>query len=210
MKKTALFVVCLLLPAYSAHARPPSGFHEGPYFMLEGGLLNFSADTNVRTNTKVGHDYEPAAGFTFGWNLVDWIAPEFEVKYTTNKNGGNREHVVNVGMNAVLYLITDQMTDFKSIHILPFVLAGPVFQFAAVPGDAASSDKTMSAWGPGFGAGAGIRMLFAKYGYAGITVRSDFVLLPDKSQNIGGATAKIMDGGFDVQLGLMGYIGVHF
>ena len=196
-----------ICPAANAQ---PSGFHEGPYFMLHGGLLNFSADNNVRTSTKVGRDFEPSVGFNFGWNLKDWIGPELEVRYATNKNGGNREHIVNVNINAVYSFIIDQLGISKNSAVIPFIQTGPAIQLAAVPGDVLSTDNTMAVWGAGFGVGAGVKILFKRYGYAGILGQSDFIHLPNKYQNIGGSMVKVMNGGWEPEVGVSLMAGVHF
>ncbi|MBI2342384.1 MAG: hypothetical protein HYU98_06610 [Deltaproteobacteria bacterium] len=204
----ALFLLLFFIA--NADAAPPKGFHKGPYFMLQGGIFNFAADNNVRTGAKVGRDYEPAVGFNFGWNLYDWMAPEFQVRYTTNKNNGNREHVVKANFNFVYSLITDSLADRESIRLIPFLQSGPMLLLAAVPGDPTSSDKILSLWGPGIGVGGGLRVLYKRYVYFGLLAQSDFVVLPDRHQNVGGVNTKIIDGSMDAQFGATGTIGVHF
>lgn len=212
MKKicTLLFLLFLLFSSNIAIARTPTGFHEGPYFMLMGGVLNYTADDNARTGASVGRDYEPCFGFNFGWNLKDYIAPELEVRYATNKNSGNREHVVNVNLNAVYTLLIDPLTRSKNVKVLPFIQAGPMVQFAAIPGDPLSSDKTIPSWGPGLSIGTGLKILFLKYGYAGLMMQTDFLSLPTKKQNILGVDTVIVKGGWDVQLDFLAMFGAHF
>src|SRR3989338_6958293 len=129
-----------------AFASPSSGFHKGPYFLLEGGVLNFEAD-------KVARNYEPTVGFHFGWNLKNYIAPELQIRYATNKNNGNREHIINVNVNTVFTFITNQLTKKNSVRLLPFIQGGVIAQFAAIPGDTSSTDRTVPMWGPGIGLG---------------------------------------------------------
>lgn len=195
-----LFVICDMAQAL---ASPPTGFHKGPYIMLNGGILNYTVDNNQRTGAKVGRDIEPSIGFNFGWFIKDSIAPELMVRYSTNKNGGSREHVVNVNLNAIYSFIV-------SPTIIPFAQIGPVAQFAAIPGDPSSSDRTIALWGVGAGAGGGIRLLFLKYGYAGLLAQMDFIKLPSKYQDISGTSQRIIKGGFDVQPALSALAGFHF
>ncbi len=192
----------LILPS-SAFAKPPQGFHEGPYILINGGLFNYTADNNIHTGEKVGRDFEPTVGFNFGWNLTDWIAPELEVRYSTNKNNGNREHVVDVNLNAVYSFIIDE-------HFIPFIQGGPMAQFAAIPGDPGSNDRVIGYWGPGVSLGAGLMVMFLQYGYVGILGQYDFLHLPAKNQSIGGITTQITAGGWDPQFGASIQTGVHF
>jgi hypothetical protein len=205
---TALFSVFILIA--NVEASPPKGFLKGPYFMLQGGIFDFTADNNARTGAKVGKNYEPIVGFNFGWNLYDSIASELQVRYTTNKNNGNREHVVKANFNFVYSFIMDKFANRESTRFIPFLQGGPMLLLAAVPGDPASSDKILSLWGPGVGIGGGLRVLYKRYIYFGLLAQSDFVILPDRNQNISGVNTKIIGGGPDAQFGVTGTIGVHF
>jgi len=199
-----------LAAASTSLARPQKDFLRGPYFMVGGGIMGYSADKNIRLNKKVGRDYEPDVGFVFGWNIVDYIAPELQVRYATNKNSGNREHLVTANINCVVTPIIDGMTDWENVKILPFVQGGPALHMAAVPGDPASSDKTIPLWAPGFGVGGGLRFLFGEYVFAALLAQVDFVDMPAKYQDIGGKSTKILAGGWDTEPSFNGMIGVHF
>lgn len=197
------FAIISLLAAWPALAAQPSGFHEGPYFLLSGGILNFSADNNVRTGARVGSDFEPAVGFHFGWNITDNFAPELQVRYSTNEESNAREHVVNVNLNGVYSFIINS-------YFIPFVQAGGAALISAVPGDTASSDNLMSMWGGGIGFGAGIKTLFKKYGYAGILVQTDILQLKTNYQDIGATYQQITKGGWEALFGASALVGVHF
>lgn len=203
------FAFCLLTFNF-AFAKPPKGFHEGPYILFGGGVLNFSIDKNVRTNTNVGQDYEPAFSFAFGWNVTDWIAPEMQVRYATNKSNGNREHIANINFNAVFSLIIDALADAKYVQFIPFVQGGPLVQIASVPKDPESSDGAMRIWAPGFGVGTGLKLLFLRYGYVSLVAQCDFVSVDSQYQDIGGVRTKVLQGDLDTQPGFNGMIGFHF
>jgi hypothetical protein len=199
-----------MIGSAGALASPTKGFHEGPYILLNGGFFYYTADNNVRTGTKTNNDFEPTVGFNFGWNLKDYFAPELQARYSTSSNGNAREHVVDVNFNAVLTLVIDQLTSSKKIKLLPFLQAGPMLQFASLPADPASSNKTISVWAPGFSVGGGLRVLFLRYGYAGILGMCDFVSMPEKQQNFGGTDQVVIKGEWNAQPAFMGLLGVHF
>jgi hypothetical protein len=207
-----LFAVCLLslVLSGSAYAKPPKGFHEGPYVLFGGGLLNFAIDDNVRTNTKVGRDYEPAASFAFGWNVTDWIAPELQVRYATNKAGGEREHIADINLNAVASLIVSALADAKHVQFIPFVQAGPLVQAAIIPKDPGTTDASMRIWSPGFGFGGGMKFIFLRYTYVSLVAQCDIVSVDSQYQEIGGVRTRVLQGGLDTQPGFNGMIGFHF
>jgi len=211
MKKIILLLAAITAASGAAEARAPKGFHEGPYFLLSGGMFTYTADNNARRNTTTGNDIEPTVGFNFGWNIKDYIAPELQTRYTTNRNSGRREYVASININAVYSFVTPQLTSFKNnVYILPFLQMGPVFQFAAVPGDPDADTSTLFQWGAGIGVGGGAKVLFGRYVYLGILAQSDFLYLNEKKQDIGGVPAIILNGGWDGQLAVSGLAGCHF
>lgn len=206
-------VICLILLFFaisSTSFAAPKGFHEGPYFMLNAGLINYTVDNNARTGKKVGRDIEPAFGFNFGWNITDAIAPELLVRYATNKNDGNREHVINTHLNVVYSFLINSLIKHEKFRVMPIVKAGLVAQLAALPGDPLSNDDKVAVWGIGPSFTLGVRAMITRYVYCGINGESNFIRLPAKYQGISGIKAKILSGGWDLQLGLVGEFGVHF
>ncbi len=209
MKKIwILFGLCILSFGSSAYAKAPVGFHEGPYFLINTGVRNFTADNNARTGAQVGRNFEPVVGFNFGWNLTDYFAPELQARYSTSKSNGSREQLVNVNVNAIYFLVIDQLTS-SSVYILPFLQGGPVVQAGVIPGDP-SVGGTITVVAGGFGVGGGVRVMFLTYGYVGILGQVDFIDFPGKSQNIGGVDTTILKGGWDPQIGATFEAGVHF
>jgi len=206
----ALIILALIFFSATALAKPPKGFHEGPYFQFSGGVFQYTGDDNTRTSTRTANDWEPLIGFNFGWNVTDYFAPELQVKYSTNANSGNREHVMNVNINGVLTFITDYLTQMKNFKVLPYVQAGPMAQFAAIPGDPLASDSSIFLWAPGVSIGGGVRFMVSRYGYFGVMAQSDFVCLPEKSQNVAGTNEVIIGGGWSAQPAFLGLAGVHF
>ncbi len=131
--KKIIFII-LMLASANAFAKPTTGFHEGPYLLANVGILNYTVDNNIRTNTQVARDWEPSYGINFGWNIKDYIAPELEIRYATNKNNGNREQAVDVNLNVVYTFIATPLVMNDAMAFLPFVQAGPMVQFAGIPG----------------------------------------------------------------------------
>jgi hypothetical protein len=212
MKKTILTAfVLIIFSSGVANARPPKGFHEGPYLLFSGGMLTYTADDNVRTKTSTGNDIEPTFGFNFGWNLKDYVGAELQARYSTNRNAGVREHIATANISAVFTLVTPQLTNFKKpVYVLPFVQAGPAVQFAAVPADPAAGGGTLLHWGIGPSIGGGVRVLFARYFYVGVLAQVDFLYLNEKKQDIGGVQTVILNEGWDGQIGISGLAGCHF
>jgi len=208
----ALFVC---VSASVAHARPPKGFHTGPYLAIEGGISYATFDVNQRTNEKVGTVIEPNVGFIFGWNVYDWLAAEMSGRYSTSEKRSRREHIANANLVAKAFLITDALTDFKSLRILPYAKAGLAMLFGVLPEDeSVSTTNTRFDYGFGPTVGAGVMFLFAKYAYLGLNVQGDMLFLQDIRSNIasGGTTTNtlIYKGGFQPQLYSSFIAGVHF
>ncbi len=199
----------------TAWARPLKGFNEGPYLYLEGALTQVSYDKDEQTGTKAGHDFEPAIGLTFGWNIWDYFSAELEGLYSTNSSGGRREHLVSANAYGKYFLILDDLTDFKSLRIMPTFKGGLSFRIASLPGNPNSTDTAVTkfGWGPSFG--AGMSFLVAKYLWFGFEVQEDLVFFSDTNQTItvGGTTtpgALIYKGGFYPQFSALVFVGVHY
>jgi hypothetical protein len=206
-----LIIVALIISlCASASAKARKGFHEGPYIRIIGGLISSKFDDNVRTGEKVANDYEGTFGAEFGWDLWDSTGPELQLRYATKRVRNSREHVVNINTNIKYTFVTNALTDLGNLHILPFVQGGPAAILAAVPGDRLANNDLLFVWGLGAGLGVGIDFLVARYAYFGILIQGDVHHLTSAYQNIGGVRSKIIAGGWEPQLGIVGMAGVHF
>lgn len=209
------FFVATVSAATSSWARPLKGFNVGPYLALEGGIIQADFDTDLQTGAKIGHDFEPAAGLMFGWNLWDYFSAELEGRYSTAKTSGGREHLAAAGVYGRYFFILDELTDFKSLRIMPTVKGGFSFHFASLPGNPDSSDPAVTTFGWGPSLGAGLSFIIAKYLFFGFDVKEDLTFFNDTSQNltINGQPAPntlIYKGGFHPQFSAMAFIGVHY
>lgn len=209
-KLTRLLIIMIILIPSTALARPHKGFYEGPYLRIIGGMTSATFDNNSRTGAKMAGDFEGVYGFHFGWNLWDTTAPELEVRYATKKVRDNREHIVNTNLNIKYSFITDGLTGLGHLNIMPYVQGGPALLLAAVPGDPESSDRIMPAWGLGIGGGAGVDFLISRYLYFGLIVQADIHYIPSVNQTVNGTSQKIIAGGWEPQLGVLGAAGIHF
>lgn len=209
-----LFLALLLVASSSAWAKPHKGFHTGPYLALEIGLSHNAFDKNIRENRNIGTLIEPTIGFLFGWNALDWLSAELEARYITSEKDDRREHIGGANLNAKFFLITDALTDFKTLRILPFGKVGAAFHVAVLPGDMAASDSTVTSFAYGPSVGGGVMFLFAKYVYLGLNVQGDFLFFDDIRQDItvGGTTTSelIYKGGLTPQFVATAILGVHF
>jgi opacity protein-like surface antigen len=206
-------VICAA--ASAAHARPQKGFHTGPYLALEGGISYADFDVNQRTNERVGTVVEPNVGFIFGWNVYDWLAAEMSGRYSTSEKRGHREHIANANLTTKAFLITNALTNFKTLRILPYAKAGLAMIFADLPEDeTVSATNTRFTYGFGPTVGAGVMFLFKKYVYLGINAQSDLLFLQDTRSSItsGGTTTStlIYKGSFQPQFYTSFVAGVHF
>lgn len=206
----------IVLIAAAAQAKPHKGFHTGPYLCLTGGITHNDFDRNQRTNEKLGTIIEPIVGFVFGWNMMDWFSMELEGRYSTSEKRGRREQVAGANISAKFFLVTDALTNFKTLRILPFAKAGLSMNVAALPGDEqATVDDTRTSFGYGPSVGTGVMFLFKKYVYLGLNAQGDFLFFNDIHQDItvGGVTTSnvlIYKGGFIPSFVLTGIVGVHF
>jgi hypothetical protein len=208
-------LLILLGTSFVAEAQPRKGFHTGPYILLEAGATQNDFDVNARTGEKIGTSFEPAVGFLFGWNLFDWFSAELGGRYSTSEKRDRREHIAGANLNAKFFLITDALTDFPTLRILPFAKVGAALRVAALPGDPnATKDEVVSSFAYGPSVGAGIMFLWKKYVYFGANVQGDFLFFQDISQEIksGSSTQNtlIYKGGFIPQFSGTALVGVHF
>lgn len=74
---------------------PEKGWHKGPYLTANVGMIQVTNDTHVVTGVKYDGTIDPEFGFTFGWDIADWIGPMLQINYSTSTstvgdpNGGN-------------------------------------------------------------------------------------------------------------------------
>ena len=216
MKKT-LFIIGLIaaiLSALPAYARPQKGFHTGPYLCLEVGMSHNDFDYNERLGQKVGTNIEPAVGFLFGWNVFDWLSAELAARYSTSEKDDRREHIAGANLNTKFFLITDALTDFDTLRILPFAKTGLAIHASVLPGDPASTDSHVTSFAYGPSVGAGVMFLFQKYVYLGLNAQGDFLFFDDISQDVtvNGVTSNqmIYKGGITPQYVISAILGVHF
>ena len=199
----------LILPA-SGFAKPQKGFHTGPYLMLEVGAMQENFDQDQVTGQSVGSDFEPTFGFIFGWNIWDFFSGELQGKYSTNSNGGRREHIAGANAYAKFTLIANALTDFPSLRILPFLKAGLATRIEDLPGTPGANHSTAARFGVGPSAGGGISFLWKKYFYFGIDVQEDLLDFDDIDQTVNGVMMHVYDGGWHQSFSAMGMIGVHY
>jgi len=212
------YLILFILVIFSncpAQARPLEGFNSGPYLYLEGGAIQVNYDRDQYSNIKHGRDFEPTLGLIFGWNIRDWIAAELEGKYGTNIKGGKREHLVGANLSCRYFFITDILTKFKSLRIMPILRGGLAFKISSLPGNENSTDTAVTSfgWGPSFG--IGLNFLILKYLSFGIDIHEDLIFFDEVRQNltVNGASLPntlIYQGGFKPQFNAIFYIGVHY
>lgn len=174
---TVFFRLCMLFilfVATPAQARPPKGFHTGPYLQLLLGAVDSTFDRNLVSNTTTGRDEELALGFMFGWHTSDHWGPFIEARYSTDNNGGNRIHMVNGNVGATYTLILDALTRFQSLRILPYIGGDLLFRIDALPADPTIGNNLINRYGVGPGIVGGINFLFKRYVYIGIMGQEDF------------------------------------
>ncbi|MBI5298938.1 MAG: outer membrane beta-barrel protein [Deltaproteobacteria bacterium] len=195
--------------ASADYASKEKGWHKGAYTLLGVGFLNVDKDVNVVTGQSFGSDIIPAYGLTTGWNFLDHWATELQMRYGTEKVNGRREHAVNINFNGKYSFILDALTKWKIVRFLPYVKIGAGVFGAAVPNLSAGNDR-LGVWGPTFDLGGGMEILIHKFLYVGLDFTQDFAFLQEKFNTINGVRTKILNGGFDPQSSLFGYVGVHF
>ncbi|MBI4125035.1 MAG: hypothetical protein HY609_05020 [Deltaproteobacteria bacterium] len=207
------FTVLLLIVFSITLPTPVSsleGFYEGPYLTFSGGIMQFDWDVNQNTGVEEGRTWEPILHLGFGWNVTDWLAPELNLHFYTDSNGGRREYIAGAHFGPALTLLIDPFLNFKSLRILPFVKPGFTFQAASLPGDPSANDNRLTNIGYGGGLAGGLRFLYNEYLYFGFEVQEDFIYHAAKNQLIGGAATLIYNGGFKRQFEGRAMVGVHF
>lgn len=209
--KIALLVCLLALTSLVAQAKPnyaakERGWHKGAYLLFGGGSLNVDKDTNVLTNRAFGSKNILGFGMTTGWNFIDWLAVELQLRYGTEKVAAQREHTANINLNLKYSIITDALTSAENIRFLPYIKAGGGAFGAAVPDTSAGNDR-FGVYGPLADVGGGLEILIVKKLYVGVDFTYDFVWLQNKNNSAG---QRILNGGFDPQYSVFGYLGVHF
>lgn len=197
----------LTLPA---HARPPKGFHSGPYLQVLAGATNASFDRNLVTNTATGRNQEFAVGFLFGWHTSDSLGPFMEVRYSTDKNGGNRTHMVNGNLGLTYTLVLDALTNFKSLRILPYVGGDAALHVDALPSAPGASNSIVDRYGVGPGVVAGVNFLFKRYIYIGAMFQEDIPYFFQRNEVVSGVSTPVYAGGWHAQWGTSLNAGFHF
>ena len=206
----AVFLIIIQLPC-RVSARPPKGFHTGPYLTALVGVMQADFDRDQVTGRKAGWDFEPTFGILFGWNISDRFSAELQGLYATNENSGRREHIAGAGVFGKWTIVTDTLTDFKSLRILPFLKMGMSTRFAKLPGSPDADDDSMSTVGWGPSAGAGMAFLWHKYFYFGVDLQGDFLLFEDKRQTVGGTPGVLVyKGGLHPSFMALAILGVHY
>jgi hypothetical protein len=203
--------LCVLAMAAEAGARPARGFLSGPYLALEGGVSQLAFDRDEASGEKVGSEFEPVIGFIFGWNIFDSFSAEIQGRYSTDRNNDRRLHSASADAVVKYFLITDALTDFPTLRILPFVKGGLGINVAILPGNRGSTDAKVTSVGYGPAVGGGIAFLWKKYFYFGVDVQEDLLFFRDTRQTVNGVPDTIVyKGGFHPCFGAMAILGVHY
>ena len=204
------FLIITLAP-WPVQARPPKGFHTGPYLTALFGVMQADFDRDQVTGQRVGRDFEPTFGFLFGWNITDQFSAELQGLYATNENAGRREHIAGAGVFGKWTIVTDALTDFESLRILPFLKMGMSARFVALPGNPNADDTSMSTIGWGPSVSGGMAFLWHKYFYFGLDLQGDLLLFDDKRQTVGGVPGTLVyKGGLHPSFTAMAILGVHY
>ncbi|MFH0799637.1 MAG: hypothetical protein V2A66_05595 [Pseudomonadota bacterium] len=202
-------LICAI--ASHAQARPRKGFHSGPYLALEVGVVQEDFDNNRVTGRDVGNNLEPTFGFLFGWNIWDSFSAELQGRYATSTNGGSREHIANANAYARWSFITDALTNFESLRILPFLKAGLAVRVEALPGAPTAPHGTVTRVGIGPSVGGGLSFLVKKYLYFGVDLQEDLFTLDDLNQTVNGVpNVLVYKGGFHPSFSGAVMLGVHY
>lgn len=203
-------VAMAILFAIPALARPPQGFHSGPYLQILAGAVDSSFDQNLISNTQTARDQELAFGVMFGWDIRDYFGPFLIARYSTDHNNGNTLHMVNLNLGGRYTFLFDPLLNFKSLRILPFLGADFLFHLDALPKDPSGGTGTLDRYGMGPGVMGGVNFLFNRYVYLGVLGQGDFPYFYQRNQNITGVDALVYSGGWHAQWGVSIAAGVHF
>jgi len=207
---TAVIVLLSLCAAGAAEARPQKGFHTGPYLALELGAMQEDFDTDQVTGLDVGSDFQPTFGFVFGWNIWDYFSGELQCRYSTNMSSSRREHIATVNAYGKWTFIADALTDFPTFRVLPFLKGGIASRIAALPGTPAAGKSTLTRFGVGPSAGAGIAFMWKRYFYFGVDLQEDFLFFDGISQTVNGVSREVYEGGFHPSFSASAILGVHY
>ncbi|MBI4212228.1 MAG: hypothetical protein HY540_06275 [Deltaproteobacteria bacterium] len=190
------------------------GFHEGPYLLFEGGVLQSDFDTDQVSGAQIGRDFEPSFGLIFGWNITDTIATELKGLYSTNLKSDRREHIVATNINLRYSFLVDALVRNK-LKIMPYVKIGPAVRLTAFPGNPQSSDQLIPSYAIGPSAGGGLMFIWGKYLSIGLDAHEDFLLFNDNRQDLDLASPAqtnqlVYKGGLHPQFGAGILFGVHY
>ncbi len=205
-----LLLVSLLFP-WTAQTRPLNGFHEGPYFQLVSGARDASFDTNIADGTKNARDIEPAFGFIFGWNLTDPLSVEMQGTYSTAGIGNVQQHLIDARMSGRYVFITNALTHFASLRILPFVDTGFKLQINILPNASGATSARVIQSGVGPSVGGGVSALFY-HDTIYLTARGGADILRRKqiTQTIAATPTTVYPGEWGVDWSATMGLGVHF
>lgn len=200
---------------------PEKGWHKGPYIALHGGMMQVSNDTNIQTNVKFDGMWNPAFGFTFGWDIADWIGPMLQMTYSTKSatvgNGtanypveNARQHVMNFSLfaRATLPYFTRARWQPNSVKILPYLKLGGTGHAMYV--NANADGNKVGGFGGGVGIGGGCEFYIWKGLFVAIDLTENLIFQQALYKTVGGVNTKLTDGGFKAQFNLLGLIGWHF
>lgn len=205
----SLFSFFSSLPLYAD--TPDKGFYQGPYLTLSAGAAQLTWDRNQRTGTQEGNSIQPLIHLGFGWNLLDWFAPELNMRFGTAKNGGRREYFAGANFGFNFIWVAKPLISFGSLKILPFLKPGFVFQGASLPGDPTAANTRFTTIGLGGGLGGGVRFIHNEYLYFGVELEQDWIFYEDTHQVLAvGGNTLIYKGGWKRQLEGLVMVGVHF
>ena len=214
MKRSLLVTLTVIsLMGLTLHAEAFStDNHKGSYLYAMGGFMKVTDDTNARTGLKFGGSIAPAFGLTYGHNITDWLAPEIQFSYATasgaTPGGSAREHALTVRINAKYSFLTKKDFNQDGWKFFPYAKAGGLGHALYV--NAPVVDDKVGAYGGGFDFGGGLEINKGVL-YLGLDINNDLVFLQGITKTIAGVPGvKILDGGFDYQISLMGCVGVHF
>lgn len=214
MMRTGLIIIILLaviaLPS-TGTCRPVKGFNTGPYLAFEIGGMQMDYDKDQVSGEKICNDFEISYGFLFGWSFTDAVSAELQGRYSTQKKSNKREHIASANVYGRWSIITDALTDFKNLRILPFLKGGMAVRVSALPGNSGSSDGVVGdvGWGPSIG--GGLSFILHKYFYFGVDLQGDMLMVDNIHQTVNGVpNTLVYKGGFYPQFSGMVMLGVHY
>ena len=202
---------------------PEKGWHKGPYIAAHGGFMQASNDTNLVTNRQFGSSIVPAVGFTFGWDIADWIGPmlQFTYGFATGQVGdgltadtpieNGREHALNLGLycRATLPYFTKASWQPRNIKFIPYIKLGGTGHALYVHAD--GNGNKIGAYGGGIGVGAGIEFFIWKGLFFAIDFTENIIFQQSYSRTVNNVpNTKIIDGGTKFQANILGLLGWHF